>query len=78
MLSRRIINTPRGGPPRLRFTLALILCAIVLPAESYEQQIKSRGHYLFAWAGDVAHKGNDFLPVIDADPASESCERLNV
>lgn len=28
------------------------------------------GHYLFAWAGDVAHKDKDFLAVIDADPAS--------
>jgi hypothetical protein len=34
------------------------------------------GHYLFAWAGDVAHKGNDFLAVIDADPASGAYGRL--
>lgn len=61
---------------RLRFTVALILCAIVLPIQSYEQQIKPTGHYLFAWAGDIEHKGNDFLAVIDADPASESYGRL--
>jgi hypothetical protein len=61
----------------LRFTLPLIIvCALVLPAPSQEQQTKSPGHYLFAWAGDVEHKGNDFLAVIDADPASESYGRL--
>jgi len=59
----------------LRFTLALIVCALVLPASSQEQQT-SAGHYLFAWAGDVEHKGNDFLAVIDADPASKSFGRL--
>src|SRR5262249_838874 len=34
------------------------------------------GHYLLVWAGDRAHKGNDFLAVIDADPASASYGRL--
>lgn len=34
------------------------------------------GHYLFAWAGDVAQQGNDFLAVIDADPASGSYGQL--
>lgn len=34
------------------------------------------GHYLFAWAGDQAGKGNDFLMVIDADPASASYGHL--
>ena len=28
------------------------------------------GHYLFAWAGDAAGQGEDFIAVIDADPAS--------
>src|SRR5215470_17789306 len=59
-----------------RFALALILCPIVLPTESHELQIKPAGHFLFAWAGDVEHKGNDFLAVIDADPASESYGHL--
>jgi hypothetical protein len=36
----------------------------------------STGHYLFAWAGDVAQQGNDFLAVIDADPASASYGKL--
>ncbi len=34
------------------------------------------GHYMFAWAGDAAKKGNDFLAVIDADPASATYGRL--
>jgi hypothetical protein len=28
------------------------------------------GHYMFAWAGDTAGRGEDFIAVIDADPAS--------
>jgi hypothetical protein len=28
------------------------------------------GHYIFAWAGDPAGKGEDFIAVIDGDPAS--------
>jgi len=34
------------------------------------------GHYMFAWTGDAAKKGNDFLAVIDADPASATYGRL--
>lgn len=29
------------------------------------------GHYMFAWAGDSAGSGEDFIAVIDADPASK-------
>jgi hypothetical protein len=52
---------------------ALILCAIALPALG---QPPPTGHYLFAWAGDVAQQGNDFLAVIDADPHSVSYGHL--
>ena len=52
---------------------ALILCAIALPALG---QPPPTGHYLFAWAGDVAQQGNDFLAVIDADPRSVSYGQL--
>ena len=52
---------------------ALILCAIGLPALG---QPPESGHYLFAWAGDVAQQGNDFLAVIDADPRSASYGHL--
>ena len=57
---------------RLRFTPALIVCTMMLRPGAGAQQDKPPGHYLFAWAGDIRHKGNDFLAVIDADPASES------
>ena len=34
------------------------------------------GHYLIVWAGDKAGKDNDFLAVVDADPASTAYGRL--
>jgi hypothetical protein len=34
------------------------------------------GHYMFAWTGDAAKKGVDFLAVIDADPASPTYGKL--
>ncbi len=34
------------------------------------------GHYLFAWAGDTAHRGEDFVAVIDADPESPGYGKL--
>lgn len=34
------------------------------------------GHYLYVWTGDQAKQGQDFLAVIDADPASPSYGRL--
>ena len=61
---------------RALFTLAVILGAIVLPMKPQEQPLKASGHYLFAWTGDVEQKGNDFLAVIDADPASPSYGHL--
>src|SRR5271154_1943720 len=60
---------------RVLLALSLVFCVFVLLAESREQATVP-GHYLFAWTGDVAHKGNDFLAVIDADPASASYGHL--
>jgi hypothetical protein len=45
------------------------------PALSHEQST-APGYHLFVWAGDRDQKGNDFLAVIDADPASPSYGRL--
>lgn len=45
---------------------ALLLTAVAGAASS----TGSPGHYLFAWAGAVGGKGEDFIAVIDADPAS--------
>jgi hypothetical protein len=55
---------------RLLIAVAAVFCVITVPMRSQEPAAKASGHYLFAWAGDVEHKGNDFLAVIDADPAS--------
>jgi 56kDa selenium binding protein (SBP56) len=52
--------------------VVVILCFSSL---SWPQQ-KPPGHYLFAWTGDAAKKGKDFLAVIDADPASPTYGRL--
>ena len=61
---------------RLLIALALVSCAISSPLQSQEPQTKAPGHYLFAWTGDTARKGNDFLAVIDADPASSAYGQL--
>ena len=45
-------------------------------AQSREAEAVAPGHYLFAWTGDLAKKGNDFLAVIDADPKSPGYGKL--
>ena len=62
--------------PRLSIALALLLSCACVPALAEEQQPAGSGHYLFVWAGDYALKGNDFLAVIDGDPASAAYGRL--
>ncbi len=62
--------------PRLLVVIALALCLISLPAMCQQPNGTAPGHYMFAWTGDVAKNGNDFLAVIDADPASPSYGRL--
>ena len=62
--------------PRFVFGLALILGASLVCAQSPDQKLTSAGHYLFAWTGDAEGKGNDFLAVLDADPASPSYGHL--
>jgi hypothetical protein len=61
---------------RFVFGLALILGVSLVCAQSPDQKPTSSGHYLFAWTGDADGKGNDFLAVIDADPASSSYGHL--
>jgi hypothetical protein len=53
-----------------------ILCALSVTTLCLGQKDRAPGHYLFAWTGDADGKGNDFLAVIDADPASASYGRL--
>src|ERR1700758_5309763 len=60
----------------LRLTFGMLLALLAQrPAYSAESPTKPE-HVLFAWAGDVAHKGNDFLAVIDADPKSAAYGHL--
>ncbi|MBV9343772.1 MAG: hypothetical protein JOZ03_02140 [Gammaproteobacteria bacterium] len=45
-------------------------------ARAGEPQLPAPDHYLVVWAGDRAGIGNDFLIVIDADPASANYGHL--
>lgn len=65
---------PRASSGVLTFALFLSFCPLL--AQSRQQRSTPSGHYLFAWTGDVALQGNDFLVVIDADPASPSYGHL--
>lgn len=51
--------------------IALLLLVTLFPLAGAAQG----GRYLFVWAGDDAKKGEDFLAVIDADPASATYGR---
>jgi hypothetical protein len=62
--------------PRVLLALALIVSGFNVFLQSEEPGKAATGHYLFAWTGDLAKKGNDFLTVIDADPASPSYGQL--
>jgi hypothetical protein len=60
---------------RFFFMPAILICLITLSL--YGQEPKPlAGHYLFAWVGDSAKQGKDFLAVIDADPSSPSYGHL--
>jgi hypothetical protein len=61
---------------RLVLCLVLAMCAIPQLSRAEDQPSSSSGHYLFAWTGDTANNGKDFLAVIDADPASPSYGKL--
>src|ERR1700693_5493365 len=79
LLPRTDILFPQMKPRmrRLVFALVLALCVIHLPASCQQETTAAApGHYLLAWTGDAAKKGNDFLAVIDADPSSPSYGRL--
>jgi hypothetical protein len=53
-----------------------LLGVACLPALAQATTPPTPGHYLFAWTGDEARKGNDFLAVIDADPNSPTYGKL--
>lgn len=49
--------------------IAILLCSPCI-AIAQSKPSKRAGHHLFVWSGDQESKGNDFLVVLDADPAS--------
>jgi hypothetical protein len=61
--------------PRFLIVVAFVLCIFDLSTQSQAQDV-APGHYMFAWTGDPEGKGDDFLAVIDADPASPSYGHL--
>jgi hypothetical protein len=46
------------------------VAAVFLVLSSAALSASPSGHYIFAWAGDPAGQGEDFIAVIDGDPAS--------
>lgn len=60
----------------MRTLSALLFILCVATTVLVSKEAKPPDHYLFAWAGDVSGKGNDFLAVINADPSSPSYGQL--
>ena len=60
----------------LRVLLILVLASLNLVGVAQSQTAKEPGHYLFVWTGAQANEGNDFLLVVDADPASPTYGKL--
>lgn len=60
----------------LRILLSGILACTSLGAIAETPPASKPGHYLFVWTADQAKQGNDFLAVIDADPASPTYGEL--
>ncbi|MCL6699507.1 selenium-binding family protein [Sphingomonas sp. NSE70-1] len=53
-----------------------VLALLTWGAAAQSQSIKAADRYLFVWVGDPAKTGNDFLVVVDADPASPTYGKL--
>lgn len=60
----------------LRALLIATLMSLPYEASADSGPAQKPGHYLFVWSGDQAGKGNDFLIVVDADPASPTYGKL--
>jgi len=56
--------------------LVLLALAGLLNTPVAAQTASAPGHFLFVWTGDQAKEGNDFLVVVDADPASPTYGNL--
>lgn len=55
---------------RIRPVFGLVAAGLMVASFEAASAAQPRGHYLFAWAGDAEGRGEDFIAVIDADPAS--------
>lgn len=60
----------------LRALLIAALLSLPYAARADSGPTQKPGHYLFVWTGDQAGKGNDFLIVVDVDPASPTYGKL--
>jgi hypothetical protein len=56
--------------------VTLLILALCCGAPALSATADKPGHYLFVWAGDQAKVGNDFIVVVDADPASPAYGKL--
>jgi hypothetical protein len=48
---------------RSSLVIPIVCCALGLSIQSPGQETNANRHFMFAWTGDVAKKGNDFLAV---------------
>lgn len=69
-------GTTVGNTGKACLVIVSVLIGAVNASSAGPSAGAAAGHYLFAWAGDPAGRGHDFLAVIDADPASPSYGRL--
>lgn len=76
MRSRNFLST--WGNSRVPAVVMILLAfgASCGAAAAVPESAQSARHYLFVWAGDRDLKGNDFLAVIDASPASPAYGRI--
>jgi len=60
----------------LRFLGLLSLASLTAATAAHPQTPKKPSHHLFVWTGDPAKVGNNFVVVVDADPASPAYGKL--
>ena len=56
--------------------LMLMLASLTAIVATPAQAAKTPAHYLFVWTGDPAKSANDFVVVVDADPASPNYGKM--
>src|SRR5215510_14062918 len=77
MLFALIGASRRTGPMRrVAMGVVAVLGLVWICAGLAGPRAAEGGQYLFVWVGDASGKANDFLAVIDADPASTTYGKL--